>query len=53
MIFKVAIALNHSLQGSFYACAVMELRFVTERKTKKKQQRSRIYTSGVSFGKPE
>ena len=28
----------------------MELRFVTKRKKKKKP--SRIYTSGVSFGKP-
>ena len=29
----------------------MELRFVTKRKKKKKKP-SRIYTSGVSFGKP-
>ena len=31
----------------------MELRFVTKRKKKKKKKKpSRIYTSGVSFGKP-
>ena len=35
---------------TLHACAVVELRFVTERK---KKNRSRIYTSGVSFGKPE
>ena len=28
---KAAIALNHTLRGSFYACAVVELRFMTER----------------------
>ena len=30
----------------------MELRFVTKREKKKKKKPSRIYTSGVSFGKP-
>ena len=31
----------------------MELRFVTKREKKKKKKKpSRIYTSGVSFGKP-
>ena len=54
---KAAITLNRALfvhsthAPTLHVCAVVELRFVAERKKKKKKP-SRIYTLGVSFGKP-
>ena len=36
---KAAIALNHTLLCSFYACTVVKLRFVTEHKKKKKKKK--------------
>ena len=35
---KAAIALDHMLQGSFYACTVVKLHFVTEHTKKKKKK---------------
>ena len=36
---KAAIALNHTLLCSFYACTVVKLRFATEHKKKKKKKK--------------